>query len=334
MAIGGCMKFNGLLVVLVAGMICLPFMSCGEDLSTLRQKTQQGDAAAQYRLGAAYAFGDGVPQDYKEAVNFWLLSARQGNAYAQYNLGVLYSQGQGVPQSYTEAVKYYRLAAEQGLAKAQYNLGAAYYNGKGVPKDPDKAAKWIRLAKEQESAQTQGARTAIQTPSTQSAVAPSEAPHASTVISACVIITFGIIIIWVLFNRTKIKVESNKPGENEKLPKERLDLPAINPVTPSKNSFSSSLKKGLTRAILFDSALNAFENLDDRQKQAVIENGAKLWLLARLNPEKTKKVKELLTGGKKQSAQERLDELKTLRENQLITAQEYEVKKAEIINLL
>lgn len=100
---------------------------------------------------------------------------------------------------------------------------------------------------------------------------------------------------------------------------------------PTKGRFMSGLKKGLTRAILFDSAATAFDNLNDRQQQAVIENGAKLWLLARLNPEKTKRVKELLTGGKKTSAQDRLNELKTLRETQLITAQEYEAKKAEII---
>ena len=103
---------------------------------------------------------------------------------------------------------------------------------------------------------------------------------------------------------------------------------------PSTSGFTTGLKKGLTRAILFDSAATAFDNLNDRQRQAVIENGAKLWLLARLNPEKTKRVKELLTGGKRQSAQERLNELKTLRENQLITAQEYESKKAEIVSQL
>ena len=32
-------------------------------------------------------------------------------------------KGQGVPQDYAEAVKWYRLAAEQGNADAQYNLG-------------------------------------------------------------------------------------------------------------------------------------------------------------------------------------------------------------------
>ncbi len=103
---------------------------------------------------------------------------------------------------------------------------------------------------------------------------------------------------------------------------------------PNKGRFMRGLKKGLTRAILFDSAATAFTNLNDRQQQALIENGIKLWFLARLNPEKAKRVKEFLTAGKKPSAQERLDELKTLQENQLITAQEYEAKKAEIINQL
>jgi hypothetical protein len=36
----------------------------------------------------------------------------------------MYEKGQGVPQDYKEAVKWYRLAAEQGYADAQTNLDA------------------------------------------------------------------------------------------------------------------------------------------------------------------------------------------------------------------
>ena len=67
--------------------------------------------------------GLGVPQDYKEAVKWYRLSAEQGVAQAQYKLGWMYSNGLGVPQDYKEAVKWYRLSAEQGDAQAQYNLG-------------------------------------------------------------------------------------------------------------------------------------------------------------------------------------------------------------------
>ena len=47
----------------------------------------------------------------------------------------MYANGQGVRQDYTQAVQWFRKAAEQGDAKAQYNLGVAYDNGHGVRQD-------------------------------------------------------------------------------------------------------------------------------------------------------------------------------------------------------
>src|ERR1035438_5254339 len=41
---------------------------------------------------------------------------------AQVHLGLMYYQGQGVPQDYKEAMRWYRLAADQGDADAQFNL--------------------------------------------------------------------------------------------------------------------------------------------------------------------------------------------------------------------
>ena len=38
----------------------------------------------------------------------------------------MYDEGQGVPQDYAEAVKWYRMAADQGNADAQSNLGFMY----------------------------------------------------------------------------------------------------------------------------------------------------------------------------------------------------------------
>ena len=45
------------------------------------------------------------------------------DANAQFQRGLRYAQGEGVPQDYVEAVKWYRLAAEAGHASAQKNLG-------------------------------------------------------------------------------------------------------------------------------------------------------------------------------------------------------------------
>ena len=93
-----------------------------------------------------YRCGDGVPQDFTEAVKWYRLAAAQGDAGAQYSLGNMYSRGEGVPQDKAEAVKWYRLAAAQGNASAQYALGRMYYLGKGVPEDYVQPYKWWNLA--------------------------------------------------------------------------------------------------------------------------------------------------------------------------------------------
>ena len=69
-----------------------------------------------------------------------------GNAAAQFNLGVMYHDGQGVPQDYAEAVKWYRIAAEQGHPSSQYNLGVMYDKGEGLPQDYVQAHRWYNLA--------------------------------------------------------------------------------------------------------------------------------------------------------------------------------------------
>jgi TPR repeat protein len=114
-----------------------------------------GDVNAQFNLGYAYSTGEGVPQDYAEAVSWTRQAADQGEARAQYNLGVLYGAGEGVPQDYAEAVSWYRQAADQGYTAAQSNLGLMYYTGEGVPQDDVEAHKWFNLAASRASAENQ-----------------------------------------------------------------------------------------------------------------------------------------------------------------------------------
>jgi len=91
-------------------------------MKEFQQMVEQGDASAQFNLGVKYDNGQGVPQDYQEAVKWYRRAAEQGDASAQYNLGVKYDNGQGVPQDFVEAMKWYRLAAEQGIARAKKSL--------------------------------------------------------------------------------------------------------------------------------------------------------------------------------------------------------------------
>jgi TPR repeat protein len=52
--------------------------------------------------------------DYTTALQVWRPLADQGDPLGQNALGVLYSQGQGVTQDYAEAVKWYRKPAVGG----------------------------------------------------------------------------------------------------------------------------------------------------------------------------------------------------------------------------
>ena len=115
---------------------------------SMKIEAEQGDVEAQFELGNLYYNGEGVEQDYTEAVKWFRLAAEQGNASAQCRLGVCYLGEYGVIQDRKEAVKWFRLAAEQGDASAQWNLGYCYSWGAGV-QDYKEAMKWYKLSAEQ-----------------------------------------------------------------------------------------------------------------------------------------------------------------------------------------
>ena len=84
--------------------------------------------------------GEGVAQDYAEAVRLYSLAAAQGHADSQVNLGTLFESGegillldngQGVGQDRAEATRWYRLAAAQGDARVK-NFATAALKRLGV----------------------------------------------------------------------------------------------------------------------------------------------------------------------------------------------------------
>ena len=107
---------------------------------------------------AVAAYGS---RDYETAMRLFRPFAEQGNADAQYNLGAMYDKGQGVPQDYAEAVKWYRMGAEQGDAFAQVVLGVRYGNGQGVPQDYVLAHMWLNLAVAQGNDDAKAARDIV-----------------------------------------------------------------------------------------------------------------------------------------------------------------------------
>ena len=144
-----------------------------------RKKAEQGDAEAQYFMGAYYYYGEGVEQDYTEAVKWFTLAAEKGVANAKYDLGRCYFIGSGVAEDKKKALELLEQASAQGHVAAkleigkyyigksgyedkvfallsyvasQENLEAAYYvglcyaNGYGAPKAADKAFEYYMKA--------------------------------------------------------------------------------------------------------------------------------------------------------------------------------------------
>ncbi|KAF8944556.1 hypothetical protein BGZ46_006229, partial [Entomortierella lignicola] len=141
-----------------------------------------------YNRGLAYLEGNGVPQSYVRALDFFQKAANQGYGTAnsrlenmskrqecikqdysniikrhreaaedgcldaQCNLGFMYEKGFSVAQDYYHSTEWYRKAAEQGHARAQCNLGFMYENGHGVTQDYPKALELYQKAADQGSA--------------------------------------------------------------------------------------------------------------------------------------------------------------------------------------
>ena len=124
-------------------------------VSTLQPLAEQGNVEAQFFLGFCYYNGDGVSQNYTQAVEWYTRAAEQGHAKAQHNLGLCYAKSVGVSRNYTKAMEWWTKAAEQELAEAQCNLGTGYYNGRGVVQSYTKAVEWFAKAAEQGHADSQ-----------------------------------------------------------------------------------------------------------------------------------------------------------------------------------
>lgn len=147
-----------------------------QDLEGIRQLAEQGQVAAQVKLGTLYARGlGGIEENPQQSLIWYTKAAEQGNAdaknavaelvnrkaaengdaSAQYKLGRAYAMGGVFKQDPKLAMAWNRKAAENGNADAQFDLGANYDQGYMVEKDPAHALAWFRKAAEQDHTDAQ-----------------------------------------------------------------------------------------------------------------------------------------------------------------------------------
>src|SRR5437867_2255374 len=105
---GRCQCISVALMIAVGHLNAHAQSDAGELLETLQAMAQQGDDNAQNNLGSMYAQGEGVSQDFSQAVLWFRKAADQGNSAAQVNLGFRYFRGEGVTQDYGQAINLFR----------------------------------------------------------------------------------------------------------------------------------------------------------------------------------------------------------------------------------
>jgi GAF domain-containing protein len=91
-------------------------------IEQLRQLADHGDPSVEYALGARYAFGDGVGQNYSEAVRWFFRAAEQGHVISQATLGAYYMAGRGVSVDLSKAYFWAYVARAGGDAGSKLRV--------------------------------------------------------------------------------------------------------------------------------------------------------------------------------------------------------------------
>jgi TPR repeat protein len=110
---------------------------------------EKDDHRAMYALGSMYAGGNGVPQDFSEALKWFRKAVSYGRRPdAMYKIGLMYDEGYGVDANSKRALKWYGRSAKKGYGHAQFMVGNMYFEGRGVKQSIPKAYAWLTLAAE------------------------------------------------------------------------------------------------------------------------------------------------------------------------------------------
>ena len=141
------------------GSSCLDFIgikSCiNEEVKNLKNKSEQGNALAQYKLAQGY-LKDQETEESKEKAFYWAqASAKQVFVPAQNLLAWMYYEGEGIEESQEKAFYWYQESAKQGDATAQYQLAWMYYEGEGIEENKEKAFYWAQTSAKQGDALAQ-----------------------------------------------------------------------------------------------------------------------------------------------------------------------------------
>ena len=108
------------------------------EFSQLKERAEEGNAAAQYQLSRLLIFGEGTPVDLKAAFGYAEKSAAGGYGLGHYHLGQMYRYGTGTDpdvkksdEAFASAVQSLPKLVEAKNTEAMQALALLYYRGWG-----------------------------------------------------------------------------------------------------------------------------------------------------------------------------------------------------------
>jgi tetratricopeptide (TPR) repeat protein len=114
------------------------------ELSELRLKAEQGNAAAQYAVGNHYYRGLGTATNWVEAFYWYKQAAENGHTGARLTLGLRYLLGEGTEKNIPASIPWFRKVAAQADEKMRCYFELIY--GEGFGAKPERFAHFQYLA--------------------------------------------------------------------------------------------------------------------------------------------------------------------------------------------
>lgn len=111
-------------------------------------------AQANYELGRAFKYGQGVKKDSVESLKWYLLAANQGHSKAQFELGNIYAEGSGTDKNLKTALNWFEKAATTNT-EFEYRLGKVYIEGKLLPQEIKIGLQKVKSAASKQSSDAQ-----------------------------------------------------------------------------------------------------------------------------------------------------------------------------------
>jgi hypothetical protein len=111
----------------------------------LQKLAGQGNVRAEYALGMRYASGEGVKQDYHQAMHYFLRSAEAGDLRGQAKAATWFWAGRGVNQDYSKAYFWGLLAQAGGdnTGRAIVLQCAPYLSPAQITAEQKQAEQWL-----------------------------------------------------------------------------------------------------------------------------------------------------------------------------------------------